>query len=152
MSRSSIGLLSAVAPSAVKQAGGVTNQLSSMQQWSGAQLQSLRGPGGVGAEPGVRGEEPASGGPYTELSGRAGAERSTDFVAVILVLRRVQEEEARGATIDEGLLLAPPSQERNGAAGSQELGLVSTGAPSPEHRGENRAGKGAFAQDWGRGG
>lgn len=31
MSRSSIGLVSAVAPSAVKQGGGVTNQLSSMQ-------------------------------------------------------------------------------------------------------------------------
>ncbi len=35
MSRSSIGLASAVAPSAVKQGGGVTNQLSSMQPLSG---------------------------------------------------------------------------------------------------------------------
>lgn len=34
MSRSSIGLVSAVAPSAVKQGGGVTNQLSSMQPLS----------------------------------------------------------------------------------------------------------------------
>jgi len=34
MSRSSIGLASAVAPSAVKQGGGVTNQLSSMQPLS----------------------------------------------------------------------------------------------------------------------
>lgn len=35
ISRSSIGLASAVAPSAVKQGGGVTNQLSSMQPLSG---------------------------------------------------------------------------------------------------------------------
>lgn len=35
MSRSSMGLASAVAPSAVKQAGGVTNQLSSMQPLPG---------------------------------------------------------------------------------------------------------------------
>lgn len=34
MSRSSMGLASAVAPSAVKQGGGVTNQLSSMQPLS----------------------------------------------------------------------------------------------------------------------
>lgn len=34
ISRSSIGLASAVAPSAVKQGGGVTNQLSSMQPLS----------------------------------------------------------------------------------------------------------------------
>lgn len=38
MSRSSIGLASAVAPSAVKQGGGVTNQLSSMQPLSGPAL------------------------------------------------------------------------------------------------------------------
>lgn len=38
MSRSSIGLASAVAPSAVKQGGGVTNQLSSMQPLSGPDL------------------------------------------------------------------------------------------------------------------
>lgn len=34
ISRSSMGLVSAVAPSAVKQGGGVTNQLSSMQPLS----------------------------------------------------------------------------------------------------------------------
>lgn len=38
MSRSSMGLASAVAPSAVKQGGGVTNQLSSMQPLSWSDL------------------------------------------------------------------------------------------------------------------
>lgn len=61
MSRSSIGLASAVAPSAVKQGGGVTNQLSSMQPLSGAVLllpplppHSLPEPGDIdGVEEGV---------------------------------------------------------------------------------------------------
>lgn len=55
MSRSSMGLVSAVAPSAVKQGGGVTNQLSSMPQRSSPPLlpplQSLQEPGDTGAEP-----------------------------------------------------------------------------------------------------
>lgn len=50
-----MGLASAVAPSAVKQGGGVTNQLSSMPQRSSPPLlpplQSLQEPGDTGAEP-----------------------------------------------------------------------------------------------------
>ena len=59
MSRSSIGLASAVAPSAVKQGGGVTNQLSSMQPLSDLLLpplppHSLPEPGDIdGVEEGV---------------------------------------------------------------------------------------------------
>lgn len=58
MSRSSIGLASAVAPSAVKQGGGVTNQLSSMQPLSEPALllppHSLPEPGDIdGVEEGV---------------------------------------------------------------------------------------------------
>lgn len=61
MSRSSIGLASAVAPSAVKQGGGVTNQLSSMQPLSWPDLllpplrpHSLPEPGDIdGVEEGV---------------------------------------------------------------------------------------------------
>lgn len=61
MSRSSIGLASAVAPSAVKQGGGVTNQLSSMQPLSEPALllpplppHSLPDPGDIeGVEEGV---------------------------------------------------------------------------------------------------
>ncbi|MEQ2194294.1 hypothetical protein XENOCAPTIV_026864 [Xenoophorus captivus] len=61
MSRSSMGLVSAVAPSAVKQGGGVTNQLSSMQPLSESDLlapplppQSLPEPGDIdGVEEGV---------------------------------------------------------------------------------------------------
>lgn len=61
MSRSSMGLASAVAPSAVKQGGGVTNQLSSMQPLSEPSLllppfppHSLPGSGDIdGVEEGV---------------------------------------------------------------------------------------------------
>lgn len=61
MSKSSIGLASAVAPSAVKQGGGVTNQLSSMQPLSEPALllhplppHSLPEPGDIdGVEEGV---------------------------------------------------------------------------------------------------
>lgn len=61
MSRSSMGLVSAVAPSAVKQGGGVTNQLSSMQPLSDPDLlappvppHSLPEPGDIdGVEEGV---------------------------------------------------------------------------------------------------
>ena len=50
-----MGLVSAVAPSAVKQGGGVTNQLSSMPQRSNPPLllpplQSLQEPGDMGTE------------------------------------------------------------------------------------------------------